>query len=183
MVRKHELGSIPFWILDLGFGIADLEREALRSFPIFRLVSPSYPLRLTTAIAHGVQLRRRSVSILSLMPQFVVTWIVTAISLLITAQIVPGITINSIPAAIVGSAVFGLVNAIVKPILVIFTLPLTILTLGLFLLVVNAICFSLASYFTPSGFVVEGFWAALLGSIVLSLVSGAIDRLFFNEKE
>lgn len=117
------------------------------------------------------------------MPQFVVTWIVTAISLLITARVVPGIVISSIPAAIVGSAIFGLVNAIVKPILVIFTLPLTILTLGLFLLVVNAICFSLASYFTPSGFTVDGFWAAFWGSIVLSLVSGLLDRLFFSEKE
>ncbi|MDY7015945.1 MAG: phage holin family protein [Cyanobacteriota bacterium] len=117
------------------------------------------------------------------MPQFIVTWIVTAISLLITAQIVPGIDISSIPAAIVGAAAFGLVNAIVKPILIIFTLPLTILTLGLFLLAINAICFSLASYFTPSGFTVEGFIPALVGSIVLSLVSGLLNGFFSRDEE
>lgn len=117
------------------------------------------------------------------MPQFIVTWIVTAISLLITAQLVQGINISSIPTAIVGAAVFGLINAIVKPILIFFTLPLTILTLGLFLLAINAICFALASYFTPSGFTVDGWVPAFLGSIVLSLVSGLLDGLFFREKE
>ena len=109
--------------------------------------------------------------------QFLVTWVVTAVSLLITAYIVPGLTIASVTAAAVGAIVLGLVNAIVKPILVLFTLPLTILTFGLFLLVVNAISLGLVGYFTP-GFVVAGFFPAVIGSIVLSLVSGFLNQMF-----
>lgn len=111
------------------------------------------------------------------MPQFLITWLVSAVALLITAYIVPGLTISGIPAAIIAAVVLGLVNAIVKPILIFFTLPLTILTLGLFLLVVNAITLGLVGVLTP-GFTVDGFFPALFGSIVLSLVSGLLNQLF-----
>lgn len=111
------------------------------------------------------------------MPQFLLTWLVTAVSLLLTAYIVPGLDIKGFTAAAVGAIVLGLVNAIVKPILVFFTLPLTILTLGLFLLVVNAIAFGLVGYFTP-GFEIDGFFPALFGSIVLSLISGFLNQMF-----
>ena len=109
--------------------------------------------------------------------QFLLTWLATALSLFVTAIIVPGLTITGIQAAIVGAAVLGLVNAIVKPILILFTLPLTILTFGLFLLVVNAIALGLVGYLTP-GFTVGGFFPAIFGAIVLSLVSGVIDSFF-----
>ena len=111
------------------------------------------------------------------MSQFLLIWLATAISLLITAWIVPGIAITGIVAAAIGAIVLGFINALVKPILVLFTLPLTILTLGLFLLVVNAIAFSLVGYFTP-GFVVNGFFPALFGSLVLSFVSSVVSQLF-----
>ncbi|NES87059.1 MAG: phage holin family protein [Moorea sp. SIO2B7] len=114
------------------------------------------------------------------MPQFLLTWIVTAVSLLITAYIVPGLMIAGFTAAAVASIVLGLVNAIVKPILVLFTLPLTILTLGLFLLVVNALTLGLVGYLTP-GFTVAGFFPAVIGSIVLSLISGFLNQMFDNE--
>ena len=116
--------------------------------------------------------------------QFLVTWVVTAVSLLITAYIVPGLTIASVTAAAVAAIVLGLVNAIVKPILVLFTLPLTILTFGLFLLVVNAISLGLVGYFTP-GFTVAGFFPAVIGSIVLSLVSGFLNQMFggYNQED
>lgn len=114
------------------------------------------------------------------MPQFILTWLATAASLLITAWIVPGLTITSITAAIVAAAVLGFVNAFVKPILVLFTLPLTILTLGLFLLVVNAIALGLVGYLSP-GFVVAGFFPALIGSFVLSFVSGLINQFLPEE--
>ena len=109
------------------------------------------------------------------MPQFLFTLLVTAVSMLITSYLIPGIVISSVVAALVGAIVFGVVNAIVKPILVLFTLPATILTLGLFLLVINAICFNLVAYFTP-GFTVNGFFDALLGSILVSIVSGFINN-------
>lgn len=111
------------------------------------------------------------------MLQFLLTWLATAVSLMITAFFVPGFTILSFSSAILGAAILGLVNAIVKPILVIFTLPLTILTLGLFLLVVNAISLGLVSYLTP-GLLISGFFPALFGSIVLTLVSGVVNQLF-----
>lgn len=109
------------------------------------------------------------------MQQFLITWFATALSLLVTAVIVPGLTITGIAAAAVGAIVLGLVNATVKPILVIFTLPLTFLTLGLFLLVINAIALGLVGYLTP-GFAVSGFFPAVIGSIVLSLVSSFVNQ-------
>lgn len=111
------------------------------------------------------------------MPQFLVTWIVTAVSLLITAYLIPGITIASVNVAIVAAVVLGLINAIVKPILILFTLPLTILSLGLFLFVVNAISFSMVAYFTP-GLEIRTFFDALFGCIILSLISGFLGNLF-----
>jgi len=111
------------------------------------------------------------------MSQFIITLIVTAVSMLIVSRIIPGIEIDSTVAALIGSFVFGIVNGIIKPILVLFTLPFTIVTLGLFLFVVNAICFSLVGYFTP-GFEVSGFLDALFGSILVSLVSGLLSQFF-----
>lgn len=114
------------------------------------------------------------------MINFFLTWALAAIALAITAYIVPGLTIASWQAAAVGAIVMGLVNAVVKPILTLLTLPLTILTLGLFLLVVNAISLSLVGYFTP-GFTVSGFFPAIFGSIVLSLVSWSIEQVTGKE--
>ena len=111
------------------------------------------------------------------MLQFLLTWLATATSLVVTAFLVPGFTVVSFSAALVGAAVLGLVNAIVKPILILFTLPLTILTLGLFLFVVNAFSLGLVSYLTH-GLIISGFFPALFGSIILTIVSGFVDRLF-----
>lgn len=113
------------------------------------------------------------------MPQFLLTWLGTAVSLMITAYLVPGISISSFGAAAIAVVVLGLMNAIVKPLLVFFTLPLTILTLGLFLFVINAITFGLAAYFIQ-GFDVNGFIPALLGSIVLAIVSSVINHFLGN---
>ncbi len=107
--------------------------------------------------------------------EFFMTWLLTAIALLITAYVVPGMEIAGIQAALVATVILGIVNAVVKPILVFFTLPFTILTLGGFLLVVNAITFGLVGYFTP-GVTIDGFLPAIIGSIVLSLVSGFLNR-------
>jgi len=107
------------------------------------------------------------------MLNFLLTWLLATISLIITGYLVPGIEISSFAGAAIASIVIGLINATVKPILVILTLPLTILTLGLFLLVVNGISLSLAGYFTP-GLSVDGFWPAVIGAIVLSIVSSIL---------
>jgi putative membrane protein len=107
------------------------------------------------------------------MPHFVITWIITGISLLLTAHFVPGFKIDGFVAALIAAVLLGLVNAIVRPILIILTLPITILTLGLFLLVVNAISILLVAALTP-GFIIVGFLPALIGSIVLAILSTVI---------
>jgi putative membrane protein len=109
------------------------------------------------------------------MLNFLITWLLATVSLMITAYLVPGVTINSFTSAAIAAIVIGLINATVKPLLTILTLPLTILTLGLFLLVVNAISLSLAAYFAP-GLTVNGFWPAVIGAIVLSIVSSLIGN-------
>ncbi|MBE9127645.1 MULTISPECIES: phage holin family protein [unclassified Coleofasciculus] len=110
------------------------------------------------------------------MKHFLLTWLLSAIALGITAYLVPDFTITSFPAAIVAAVVMGIVNAIVRPLLVLLTLPLTFMTLGLFLLVINALSLVLVAYLTPD-FTISGFIPAFLGSIVLSLVSGLLSPL------
>ncbi|HEY2987169.1 MAG TPA: phage holin family protein [Candidatus Binatia bacterium] len=100
----------------------------------------------------------------------IVHWLLSALSLIIVAHIVPGFVVRSFGTALIASLVIGLVNATLGFVLKILTLPLTILTFGLFLLVINAIMLKFAAALVP-GFAVEGFLPALLGAIVLSLVS------------
>lgn len=113
------------------------------------------------------------------MPNFIVTWLVTAISLLITSNFVPGFQVKTFAAALIAAVILGLANAIVRPFLVLLTLPLTILSLGGFLLVINAITLMLVSAVTK-GFQVT-FLSALIGSIVLTIVSSVIN--FFVKTE
>lgn len=116
------------------------------------------------------------------MKGFLLTWLLATVSLLITASLVPGLIISSIPAAAVAAIVMGLINAFVRPIITLLTLPLTILTLGLFLLVVNGISLSLVGFLTP-GVTVQGFWPAVIGAIVLSFVSSLIGKFVNKESE
>lgn len=103
---------------------------------------------------------------------FLLHWIVVALALWVSAYIVPGVTVTSWTALIVAALVLGLINALVRPLLVILTLPLTIMTLGLFYLVVNGAAFALAAAITP-GFNLAGFWSAIFGALVVSIVSWA----------
>jgi putative membrane protein len=97
-------------------------------------------------------------------------WLLTALALIITARIVPGIHIDNTMTLFIAALVLGLVNAIVRPLLILFTLPLTVITLGLFILVINALMFLLAAFFVP-GFQVDGFLPAFLGALVVSILS------------
>lgn len=103
-------------------------------------------------------------------------WILNAVSLLIVAYLLPGIAVTSFGAALVAALVLGLLNTLVKPLLILLTLPITIVTLGLFLLVLNALLFWFAGS-VLKGFVVSGFWWAVVGAIVYSLVSGLLSGL------
>lgn len=108
------------------------------------------------------------------MPSFLLTWLITAVSLIITANLVSGFIVKSFIAALIAAVIIGLVNAIIKPILVVLTLPITIVTLGLFLFVVNAITIWIAGSITP-GFHIAGFVPALIGSIVLTIVASVLN--------
>ncbi|HEY9801851.1 MAG TPA: phage holin family protein [Leptolyngbyaceae cyanobacterium] len=110
------------------------------------------------------------------MKHFLLTWLGTALALLITAHIVPGFAVKGFITALVAVIVIGLVNALIRPILSILSFPITLLTFGLFTFVINALTLWLASAITPgSDFKIEGFFAAFLGSIVLSIVSSFIN--------
>lgn len=104
------------------------------------------------------------------MAGLLVNWFIVTIAILVAAYLIPGIRVDSIGAAVIGAAILGILNAVVKPILVILTLPITLLTLGLFLFVINALMFLLAGSLL-SGFHVQSFWPALLGSLVVTIVS------------
>jgi putative membrane protein len=106
-----------------------------------------------------------------------VRWLVSALALLAVAYLLPGIAVaNFFPAAVVAALVLGLANAFIRPLVKVLTLPLTCLTLGLFSLVVNAVLFWGVAAIVE-GFAVEGALAALLGSLLYSLVTAAANRL------
>jgi putative membrane protein len=106
---------------------------------------------------------------------------VNAAMIYLAAQVVPGITLRGKPLwpALLAGLVLALVNAVVRPVLKVLTLPLTLLTLGLFLFVLNAFCLWLTSAIVP-GFDVQGFWAAFLGALLISVVSWALT-VFVND--
>ena len=101
---------------------------------------------------------------------FLVRVLVNAATIAVAAALVPGLHVQGVQAALLAGLVLGVVNALVRPVLVVLTLPLTLLTLGLFLLVLNGVCLALTARLVP-GFDVDGFVPALLGALVVSVVS------------
>ncbi len=113
-------------------------------------------------------------AILRAMMKLIVRWLLLAAALLLVAHLYPGVTVKSFGAAMIAAFVLGLLNTLLRPILVLLTLPVTLITLGLFLFVINALMF----YFAASmldGFHVNGFTAALIGSLIYSLCGMVID--------
>jgi len=106
----------------------------------------------------------------------IVGWLVSALALWIVAQIVPGIEVRGFGVAMIATVVIGIVNAVVGPVIRFLAFPITILTLGLFLLVVNALLLKLASVVTP-GFRVRGFWHAVLGALILTILNSLLRHM------
>jgi putative membrane protein len=104
------------------------------------------------------------------MVHMLISWVIITVGILVAAHVIPGIRVSSIKDAFIAAAILGLFNVLLKPILVFLTFPLTLLTLGLFLFVVNALLFWLAGSLMKD-FEVKSFPAALLGSVVVSLIS------------
>lgn len=93
-----------------------------------------------------------------------------ALAIYFAAAVVPGIELSGVLPALGAGLVFGLINAVVRPILIVLTLPLTLVTLGLFLFVLNGLCLWLTSALVK-GFEVHGFWPAIFGALLVSVVS------------
>jgi putative membrane protein len=114
--------------------------------------------------------------------RFLLRLLLNGVAVFFAAQLIPGIGLASPGAALAAGIVLGLVNAFIRPVLILLTLPATVLTLGLFIFVVNAICLALAAWSVP-GFTISGFWAALLGAIVISIISWLLSVILIDKDE
>ena len=113
--------------------------------------------------------------------KLIAKWLLSATALVFVAQVYAGVEVTSFSTAMIAALVIGLLNLFIRPVLVLLTLPVTVLTLGLFLFVINALMFWWAASFLD-GFHVTGFGAALVGSLIYSVLGLVIDlaleRLF-----
>lgn len=112
----------------------------------------------------------------------VIKIIISSLAVFLTAYLLPGVEVVSYVTAIWVAIVLALLNGFLKPILIILTIPATVITLGLFLLVINAAIILLADKFVD-GFFVDGFWWALLFSLVLSVITSLMESLGGKEKK
>jgi putative membrane protein len=113
--------------------------------------------------------------------KLILKWLLSAVALLAVANMYSGVEVTNFSSALIAAFVIGLLNTVLRPVLVVLTLPVTLLTLGLFLFVINALMFWAASSLL-NGFHVRGFDAALLGSLMYSVlgivIESALGRLF-----
>jgi putative membrane protein len=107
----------------------------------------------------------------------ILRWLISALSVIVTAYVVPGVSVANFWTALVAALIIGLINALIRPLILLLTLPVNILTLGLFTLVINALMFWLASSIVK-GFDVANFQAAFFGALVFWLVSWLVNGLF-----
>ena len=111
------------------------------------------------------------------MLQLLAHLIITAALLLFVASTVKGIHISGWGSAFVAAIVLGLVNALIRPLMIVLTIPITIVTLGLFLFIINALMLWLAAALVP-GFRIQGFGAAFVGSLLLTVLNILIAAAF-----
>lgn len=112
--------------------------------------------------------------------KIIINLIVTALIVYLLSNFLPGISVDGFGSSVIVVIVLAILNFIVKPILQIISIPITILSLGLFLFVINAIIILLCSSLV-GGFHVDGFWSALLFSLVLSIVQSIVGALISND--
>jgi putative membrane protein len=109
-------------------------------------------------------------------------WCLNALALMLVAYLYSGVQVTGIFPALIAALVLGLVNALIRPVLVLLTLPVTILTLGLFIFVINALLFWLVAEMVK-GFEVKGFMAALIGSLMFSVITMMTSWLITGSKK
>ncbi len=118
-----------------------------------------------------------------------IRWVIASLSLFVAAWLVPGIHVegNAWGVYAVMAVILGLINAVIRPILQVLSLPIIVLTLGLFLIVINGLILWMASAIAVKlfhvGFYVDGFWSALLGALIVSIVSMTLSTFFRTREE
>jgi len=111
--------------------------------------------------------------------RWMIVWLINTVSLFAIPYLMSSITIQSFKTALIAALILGLFNALIRPVIVILTLPVTVLTLGLFIFVINGLMFWLVSNLI-SGFHVAGFWAAIGGALLYSIISWALSTLLLK---
>jgi putative membrane protein len=112
----------------------------------------------------------------------ILRFLLSAAALGLTVRVVPGLETDGLGPLLVAALILGVLNAVIRPLLLLLTLPFNILTLGLFTFVVNAAMIGVTSYIVK-GFHAEGFWPALIGAVVLSVISGILNWLVRDRRE
>jgi putative membrane protein len=107
--------------------------------------------------------------------KILLSWFISALVIMTASYLLPGVRVENFMAALVTAVVLGIINLFIKPFIILLTLPITLLTFGLFALVINAALILLASNIVP-GFTVDGFWWALLFSIVVSFINALLNH-------
>ncbi|KUL29127.1 phage holin family protein [Chlorobium limicola] len=110
------------------------------------------------------------------MIRIAILWLINALAVYATAHLLSGINVRNFGAAVVVALVLGFVNAVLRPVMVFLSIPFIIVTLGLFLLVINALMLQLSAALVD-GFSVDGFWWAVAGSLIISLISWSLSSL------
>ena len=105
---------------------------------------------------------------------FLIRWLILTVAIIVASYLLEGIHISGFFSALFAAAALGILNALFRPILILLTLPINILTLGLFTFIINALMLKLASGVIP-GFEVYGFWTAVFGSLIISVVSWLLN--------
>ena len=107
------------------------------------------------------------------MPGILIRWLLLTASIMAASYVISGIHVAGFLSAFFAAAILGFLNAFLRPLLIILTLPITILTLGLFTFVINALMLKLVSGMIP-GFYVHGFWSAIFGSLLISIINALL---------
>lgn len=114
--------------------------------------------------------------------RLLLVWLINAAALFFVPYLMSSITVDSFMTALIAALVLGLINTIIRPLLIILTLPATLLTLGLFIFVINGLLFWAVGSFV-SGFHVAGFWSAVGGAILYSIISWALSAILLQKKD
>lgn len=114
------------------------------------------------------------------MATLAVKWVVNALAIFLVGNFLPGIHVPDYMTALWAALALSIINLIIRPILLIITFPITIITLGLFTFVVNGLMFWLATRFVQ-GFSIDGFWPAVLGALIVSVIAMVLNRLFLGK--